>query len=708
MTFQMNKSSFPTKIKCPDFLNIHRKNVYSSQRNNQFTKLEALARLLKNIFPEKNIAEDDYICKNCYARFASKFQVSSNEKSESEEPEVFEELDCIENFPIESNDQDHKEDLYILNKSELRQEMNEEFFRLNNNISPLLQVSNFSRLTEKGKSDYTTRKRKEISDANDEATYKKLKNIYDYIPPLNTTRMCDDLITNFGSALKNCKNNSEKLRLLTIIPDSFFTSDVVSKLETSKYCVEEAKKLKNEKGIYCCPDPNFGHPLNEDDVKLALEYYLNDDFDCSRQSPNKNDVVRVKENGIVVKRVKRYITRSIREIYQKLTEENPTIKISRAKFYSLRPKWVIIDPPTEACLCLYCANFELCITALKSLRKDLSSNSKEVQEELFSIITCASIRDECKLQTCQKCPGVNAITANSLNLSDYLDEEVQFVLWNNSELEKRSTSLNGFIIELKKCTEKAVTHLYIKRTQQEKIRQVKEEAKEDAKKAVIHYDFAENWKVISKNEIQSAYWKTNSLSIFTAVCYSGVEVQSFAVVSNDVTHDTAHALLAFNWIFNFMKTSEKFKRVKELTVVSDGAAAHFKNRYQFYELRNSKIRKNWVFSATGHGKGACDAIGGLVKHYASLHNLQKSQLQSITDAETFVSTVKSYTKAITLLFLSTKDIESFRIKKLKQWKKVKKIPGIQKSHCWKTECKNKKKLFFSARTAKTEWHQIKV
>jgi len=39
--------------------------------------------------------------------------------------------------------------------------------------------------------------------------------------------------------------------------------------------------------------------------------------------------------------------------------------------------------------------------------------------------------------------------------------------------------------------------------------------------------------------------------------------------------------------------------------------------YLSLEKKMNEMKHKWLFSATGHGKGPCDGIGGLVKHFAS-------------------------------------------------------------------------------------------
>lgn len=78
-------------------------------------------------------------------------------------------------------------------------------------------------------------------------------------------------------------------------------------------------------------------------------------------------------------------------------------------------------------------------------------------------------------------------------------------------------------------------------------------------------------------------------------------------------------------------------------------------------------------------KGVYDGSRDLVKHFTTYHNLQKSQLKSIYDIETFVSDSKNYTKAITHLYISKEEIQSFRDNKI-EWKIATEIKEIQKCH----------------------------
>lgn len=550
------KKNFPVRKVCTDFQNVHKKAIYSDNKNNMFLKLEGLSILLKPLFPNHKITSDDFVCKNCFAKFSSMFRVSSNiEIIQDDSDSVLSDRECSENeydnFP-ESDGLSDDCKIFVRNPEHLRECFNYDMKILDMNVSPLKSLTS---MTESSKIKYVNRKRKQLVDSFSELTTTKLSKICEVPLQKIDCTACDQWIDKLKLALKNCETYSEKIRLLTIVPDIFSKTEVLSMFpEITIYMIDESRKLKIEKGVFKPRDPYLGHPMSEDDVKIVQEYFLNDDLDFSRQSPNKKDVRIVNENGIKINKVKRFLTRSMQEIYHIFREKNPNFKISKAKFYMLRPKWVMINPSQEVCLCIYCTNFELCVVALKNVKKDITSDLKILQEDLFSKIMCNSDNDLCKLGECEECPGVSGISVSSLNISeDMADDEVQFALWNKGEIEKRSTSVESFLSELAEKTVKANCHMYVKSIQQEKIRNFKNETENDQRKMILHFDFAENWKVITKNEIQSAYWKTKQVSIFTAVCYCGNFRKSFAVVSDDTNHDSSHALLAMNRIHETLK-----------------------------------------------------------------------------------------------------------------------------------------------------------
>ena len=72
-------------------------------------------------------------------------------------------------------------------------------------------------------------------------------------------------------------------------------------------------------------------------------------------------------------------------------------------------------------------------------------------------------------------------------------------------------------------------------------------------------------------------------------------------------------------------------------------------------------------------------MGGLIKHYATSHNLREPHAQLIQNANDFVEHVQKYTDTIKIIHLQDVEVEEFRKVKNVDWLATK-YPGIQKTH----------------------------
>ena len=80
--------------------------------------------------------------------------------------------------------------------------------------------------------------------------------------------------------------------------------------------------------------------------------------------------------------------------------------------------------------------------------------------------------------------------------------------------------------------------------------------------------------------------------------------------------------------------------IEKIIYFSDGCAAQYKNKKNFYNLCQHKtefgIEAEWNFFATSHGKSPCDAIGGTVKRVTARASLQRPRCnQILTPLEMF-------------------------------------------------------------------------
>ena len=87
----------------------------------------------------------------------------------------------------------------------------------------------------------------------------------------------------------------------------------------------------------------------------------------------------------------------------------------------------------------------------------------------------------------------------------------------------------------------------------------------------------------------------------------------------------------YTFIKRFIDFLRKFFPINtqpsKILYFSDGSAPQYKNRKNFLNLclhqEDFGVSAEWHFSATSHGKGACDGLGGTVKRLAARASLQR-------------------------------------------------------------------------------------
>ena len=79
--------------------------------------------------------------------------------------------------------------------------------------------------------------------------------------------------------------------------------------------------------------------------------------------------------------------------------------------------------------------------------------------------------------------------------------------------------------------------------------------------------------------------------------------------------------------YPFQSSHDLGSVLRKVFYFSDGAALQYKNRKNFINLCHHEldfgVPDEWHFSATSHGKGSCDGVGGSVKRLAARASLQR-------------------------------------------------------------------------------------
>ena len=224
-------------------------------------------------------------------------------------------------------------------------------------------------------------------------------------------------------------------------------------------------------------------------------------------------------------------------------------------------------------------------------------------------------------------------------------------------------------------------HVFIAKCQLHQIRVLKEQLGEN--EAVLQEDFSENYLLKQQNEIMSAHWRNDSVSLFTAVLNTQSGSQSYVVVSDELHHDK-YAVAAFNR--KILGVANQNESIRKLHVFSDGAGSQFKNRYTLslllwpQNMHTNLTYMDWSFFGTAHGKGPVDGVGGMVKRAVWRRVLQGQAV--VHDAVEFVSVAQEACPGVNILHVPSSDIEVVRQELDKLWaeKEVCAIPQLRAHH----------------------------
>jgi hypothetical protein len=201
-------------------------------------------------------------------------------------------------------------------------------------------------------------------------------------------------------------------------------------------------------------------------------------------------------------------------------------------------------------------------------------------------------------------------------------------------------------------------------------------------KAVLQIDFSENASIIQQDEIQTAHWSHEQVTIFTAVVWCNDRKWSYAIVSDYLEHDKLAAAKFIDTIVDDVKIRDE--TVTKLEIFSDGAAQHFKSRFMMAYLTSLKERKAidaaWNFFATSHGKGAVDGIGGNIKRQVRGEIMARRAI--INTPKQFADTAQKTSKSTMVIYTAKEEISNDEHIFKDMWERPK-LDSIRSMHRFK-------------------------
>jgi len=381
------------------------------------------------------------------------------------------------------------------------------------------------------------------------------------------------------------------------------------------------------------------------------------------------DVVTVRSQGTKEKLPKLYLTMFLREAFDIFKKDNPEVEIGFSKFCSLRPKNVLLlkNTPADQCKCLIHENF---ILKLKALGLTYDNAFWE------QILCNDSSNSKCWQNSCEHCTS-----AKKLPLPTDFSIKSNVKEWAKDssgrlKLQTKELTIGSIYNQVIKNYTAFLKHVNIKRVQQTEF----ELDKNSSSKFLLQIDFAMSDSCEYQNEVQSALWSRQSVTLFTAASFFEQKCETFIVCSDHIKKDK-------NAIFVFLKILLEDIITKsnpsEYIFWSDGPSSEFKNRFMVKLLRifsaTYKKKFTWKYFATSHGKGVVDGVGGNIKRLVRVKSMSQGEGVIVQSAEDFANVAKDLQTKTKVLYVPACQI-SHIIETENPWACVEAVPGIKEMH----------------------------
>jgi len=438
------------------------------------------------------------------------------------------------------------------------------------------------------------------------------------------------MIQQLKEKLRETKRRSEQVQVLTVLPKSWSVKKVQQEFGVSGYLARQSRKLVEERGILSLPGPSRGPSLPPETVIAVCSFYESDDI--SRIMPGKKDFVSVKKEEKREHIQKRLVLSDLKVVYREFKEKFPDHKIGFSKFAELRPKHCVLAGASgthTVCVCTIHQNVKL-----MSLVQEMQIPELPTYHHCLAKTMCNPPHPRCYLGECDACPEIEVLKEELLTYFDenYVEQIVykQWVSTDRSTLETFCSPVEEFAETFCKKIELLRPHSFIAIEQASFYAHCKATLKMGD--FLVTADFSENYSFILQDAAQGFHWNNSQATLHPFVTYyldSGeIHHLSYVVISDCHHHDTIAVHLYQKSFIAFLKELLPARlHPKKIIYFSDGAASQYKNRKNFLNLCHHKddfgVKAEWHFSATSHGKGACDGLGGTIKRLAARASLQR-------------------------------------------------------------------------------------
>lgn len=469
-------------------------------------------------------------------------------------------------------------------------------------------------------------------------------------------------------------DRSEKIKILTILPQTWSIERIQQEFHTSNHMARVAKRLASEKGILSDPNQKEGRKLSNETVSKVKLFYASDEI--SREMPGIKDCVSVRnKDGTIEKLQKRLILCNLREAYRKFKDSNTSTKIGFSKFTQLRPRNIVLTGGSgshSVCVCTQHQNVKLMLEGsnmssgkgFKSL-VDPEFKGEVKYQHLLACLLCNPPLPACHLGQCSECGSTEQLEEKLTNIFNHqFTDSITYKSWvttDRTTLETVVKNQDDFVETLLEKLLQLRRHDFVAKQQSAYLKDKKENLA--VGQALVVCDFAENYSFVIQDAAQGFHWNNTQATVHPFVIYyrnaDNIEHFSYVVISDCLEHDSVTVHCFQRKMIDFLKS--KLGKVEAVFYFSDGAVSQYKNRKNFLNIAHHEvdfgISAEWHFFATSHGKGPCDGVGGTVKRLAARASLQRPYSDHITTPAELFTWIKQNIAGIDTVFVSQQEVK---------------------------------------------------
>ena len=318
------------------------------------------------------------------------------------------------------------------------------------------------------------------------------------------------------------------------------------------------------------------------------------------------------------------------------------------------------------------------------------------------------------LGECAYCPGISCLRNKlAILLDESLIDTITFKQWvsvDRCTLETLVKPVDEFIDMFCEKVEVLRLHAFIATQQASFFQECKSSLASG--EVLVTADFSENYSFVLQDAAQGYHWNNSQATLHPFVAYYSNAEENichirYVIVSELLHHDATAVHLYQKRFIAFLKEFlPSASQPAKIIYFSDGAGSQYKNRKNFgnlcYHQEDFGMAAEWHFSATSHGKGACDGLGGTVKRLAARASLQKPYSDQImTSRQLFEWAV---IPSVIFGYCTSADYEAEERLLQTRFDKTRTIPGTRKLHSFIPVTNNKLavKTFSSSTILKME------